>query len=206
MLLDHQQCYDALRSRDGRFDGRFWVGVRTTGIYCRPVCPSRTPLARNVDFYAHPAAAEDAGLRPCRRCRPETAPGSSDWSGNAAVIERALRLVDEGALDAGNVDALAARLHVGGRHLRRLFAEHLGTSPDAVARSRRAHLAKRLLVDTDLRVADVAFAAGFGSVRQCNDVVRQVFHLTPTEIRVGRASTPPVGPLRLRLAVRSPSP
>lgn len=204
MLLDHQQCYDALRSRDGRFDGRFWVGVRTTGIYCRPVCPSRTPLARNVDFYAHPAAAEDAGLRPCRRCRPETAPGSSDWAGNAAVVERALRLVDEGALDAGNVDALAARLHVGGRHLRRLFGEHLGTSPDAVARSRRAHLAKRLLVDTDLRVADVAFAAGFGSVRQCNDVVRQVFHLTPTEIRVGRTRMPPVGQLRLRLAVRPP--
>lgn len=204
MLLDHQRCYDALRSRDVRFDGRFWVGVRTTGVYCRPVCPSRTPLARNVDFYAHPAAAEDAGFRPCRRCRPETAPGSSDWSGNAAVVDRALRLVDEGALDDANVDALAARLHVGSRHLRRLFREHLGTSPDAVARSRRAHLAKHLLVDTDLRVADVAFAAGFGSVRQCNDVVRQVFHLTPTQIRSGRTSPPPAGPLHLRLAVRPP--
>ncbi len=204
MLLDHQQCYDAMRSRDERFDGRFYVGVRTTGIYCRPVCPSRTPLARNVDFYAHPAAAEDAGLRPCRRCRPETAPGSSDWSGNAGLVERAVRLIDEGALDTGSVDELAARLLVGGRHLRRLFAEHLGTSPDAVARSRRAHLAKRLLVDTDLRVADIAFAAGFGSVRQCNDVVRHTFQLTPTEIRRDRRGTPPAGPLRLHLSVRRP--
>ena len=204
MLLDHQQCYDAMRSRDRRFDGRFWVGVRTTGVYCRPVCPSRTPLARNVDFYVHAAAAEDAGFRPCRRCRPETAPGSSDWYGSAAVTERALRLIDEGALDVGDVDSLAARLHVGGRHLRRLFADHVGTSPDAVARSRRAHLAKRLLVETDLRVADVAFAAGFGSVRQCNDVVRRTFHVTPSQIRADRSGTPPVGPLRLRSAVRPP--
>ncbi len=203
MQLDHQQCYDALRSRDGRFDGRFFVGVRTTGIYCRPICPSRTPLARNVDFYAHPAAAEDAGLRPCRRCRPETAPGSSDWAGGAAVVERALRLIDEGALDESSVDELAGRLLVGGRHLRRLFADHVGAAPDAVARSRRAHLAKRLLIETDLRVADVAFAAGFGSVRQCNDVVRATFHATPSELRRDRKAAP-AGPLRLRLAVRRP--
>lgn len=206
--LDHQQCYDALCSRDVRFDGRFFVGVRTTGIYCRPICPSRTPLSRNVDFYAHPAAAEDAGLRPCRRCRPETAPGSSDWSGGAAIVERALRLIDEGALDGGpgsgnSVDALAARLLVGGRHLRRLFADHVGAAPDAVARSRRAHLAKRLVVETDLRIADIAFAAGFGSVRQCNDVVRATFHATPTELRSDRRRQPS-GPLRLRLAVRPP--
>ncbi len=204
VLLDDRQCYDALRSRDERFDGRFWVGVRTTGIYCRPVCPSRTPLARNVDFYAHPAAAEDAGFRPCRRCRPETAPGSADWAGGSAVVERALRLIDEGGLDTASVDALAARLLVGGRHLRRLFQHHLGTSPDAVARSRRAHLAKQLLVDTDLRVADVAFAAGFGSVRQCNDVVRQVFRATPTEIRRHRRTEPPSGTFRLHLAARPP--
>lgn len=202
--LDHQQCYDALRSRDVRFDGRFWVGVRTTGIYCRPICPSRTPRSVNVDFYAHPAAAEDAGLRPCRRCRPETAPGSSEWSGNAAVVERAIRLIDEGALDVAGVADLAHRLHVGDRHLRRLFADHVGTTPDAVARSRRAHLAKRLLVETDLRIADIAFAAGFGSVRQCNDVVKATFHLTPTEIRLGRRAGDAVGTLRLRLAVRQP--
>ena len=205
MLLDHQQCYDAMRSRDARFDGRFWVAVRTTGVYCRPICPSRTPLARNVDFFAHPAAAEDAGFRPCRRCRPETAPGSAAWSGNAAVVDRALRLIDEGALDEAPVDDLAARLHVGGRHLCRLFVDHLGATPDAVARSRRAHLAKRLLLETDLRVADVAFAAGFGSVRQCNDVVKATFRATPTELRRdrGRASGGP-GPLAIRLAVHRP--
>jgi len=206
--LDHGQCYEALRSRDPRFDGRFWVGVRTTGVYCRPVCPSRTPLARNVDFYAHPAAAEDAGLRPCRRCRPDASPGSSGWKGGAGVVDRALRLIDEGALDVGDVAALAARLHVGDRHLRRLFVEHLGTTPDAVARTRRAHLARRLLVDTDLKVADVAFAAGFGSVRQCNDVCRAVFRATPSELRAEprRGAAAPSGPgaLTLRLAARPP--
>lgn len=205
--LDSRRCYDALCSRDARFDGRFWVGVRTTGVYCRPVCPSRTPLARNVDFYAHPAAAEDAGLRPCRRCRPDASPGSSEWSGAAAVVDRAIRLIEEGALDDGSVDDLAVRLHVGGRHLRRLFAEHLGTSPDAVARSRRAHLAGRLLAETDLRVADIAFSAGFGSVRQCNDVVRSTFHATPTQLRAARRGPlPSQGParLQLRLAVRAP--
>jgi AraC family transcriptional regulator of adaptative response / DNA-3-methyladenine glycosylase II len=213
--LDHQQCYEALRSRDARFDGRFWVGVRTTGVYCRPVCPSRTPLSRNVDFFAHPAAAEDAGLRPCRRCRPEAAPGSSGWKGAAGVVDRAVRLIDEGALDDGDVGTLARRLHVGDRHLRRLFAEHLGTTPDAVARSRRAHLARRLLADTDLRVADIAFAAGFGSVRQCNDVLKATFRATPTELRAdlrptgrtpsrsGSAGVAP-GSLTLRLAARPP--
>ncbi|HEU5082643.1 MAG TPA: AlkA N-terminal domain-containing protein [Acidimicrobiales bacterium] len=211
-MLDHGQCYEAMRSRDPRFDGRFWVGVRTTGVYCRPVCPSRTPLARNVDFYAHPAAAEDAGFRPCRRCRPDAAPGSSGWKGGAGVVDRALRLIDEGALDHGDVAALARRLHVGDRHLRRLFVEHLGTTPDAVARSRRAHLARRLLADTDLRVADIAFAAGFGSVRQCNDVVRATFHATPTQLRADLRSgrrprslpATPSGVLTLRLPVRAP--
>ena len=218
MSLDHQQCYEALRSRDARFDGRFWVGVRTTGIYCRPVCPSRTPLSRNVDFFAHPAAAEDAGLRPCRRCRPEAAPGSNGWKGAAGVVDRAVRLIDEGALDGGDVSALARRLHVGDRHLRRLFVEHLGTTPDAVARSRRAHLARRLLAATDLRVADIAFAAGFGSVRQCNEVLKATFRATPTELRAdlrtaggtpsrtgSRDVTPTAsGALSLRLAVRPP--
>lgn len=204
MALDHQRCYDALRSRDARFDGRFFVGVRTTGVYCRPICPSRTPLARNVDFYAHPAAAEAAGFRPCRRCRPETAPGSADWDGSSAIVERAMRLIDEGALDDGSVEVLAARLHVGGRHLRRLFADHLGTSPDAVARSRRAHLARRLLAETDLRVADIAFAAGFGSVRQCNDVIRETFRATPSELRGRSPVAAGAGTLTLRLAVREP--
>jgi AraC family transcriptional regulator, regulatory protein of adaptative response / DNA-3-methyladenine glycosylase II len=210
--LDHGRCYEALRSRDPRFDGRFWVGVRTTGVYCRPVCPSRTPLERNVDFFAHPAAAEAAGLRPCRRCRPEAAPGSGRWKGSAGVVDRALRLIDEGALDAGDVASLAGRLHVGERHLRRLFREHLGTTPDAVARTRRAHLARRLLAETDLSVADVAFAAGFGSVRQCNDVCRAVFHATPTQLRADLRAAPGApgppddlpGGLALRLPARPP--
>lgn len=196
-------------SRDRRFDGRFWVAVRTTGIYCRPICPSRTPLARNVDFYAHPAAAEDAGFRPCRRCCPEAAPGSFTWVGAVAVVDRAVCLIDEGALDAGTVADLGARLHVGDRQLRRLFREHLGTSPDAVARTRRAHLAKQLLIETDLSVSDVAFAAGFGSVRQCNDVIRATFHLTPTALRAERrrpsvAVASATLPLRFRLPARPP--
>lgn len=207
MLLDHQRCYDATRSRDPRFDGRFWIGVTTTGVYCRPVCPSRTPLSRNVTFYAHPAAAEDAGFRPCRRCQPDAAPGSPAWRGNAEVVDRALRLIADGALDSGSVDDLAARLNVGGRHLRRLFVDHVGTGPDAVARTRRAHLARRLLTDTDLPVAQIAFAAGFGSVRQCNDVVRATFEATPTQLRARRRHAPaPVadGTLALRLPVRAP--
>lgn len=206
--LDHDQCYRALQSRDARFDGRFWVGVHTTGIYCRPVCPSRTPLARNVGFFAHPAAAEDAGFRPCLRCRPDVAPGSPDWGADAGVVDRALRLIDQGALDEGSVDDLAARLAVGARHLRRLFVERIGTGPDAVARSRRAHLARQLLADTDLPVATVAFAAGFGSVRQCNDVVRSTFGCTPTELRArtGRVAEPArgAGELHLRLPARPP--
>lgn len=205
--LDHQQCYDAMSSRDSRFDGRFWIGVATTGVYCRPVCPSRTPLSRNVTFYAHPAAAEDAGFRPCRRCQPDAAPGSAAWRGGAEVVDRALRLIAQGALDTGSVDVLAARLHVGGRHLRRLFHDHVGTGPDAVARTRRAHLARRLLIDTSLPVADVAFAAGFGSVRQCNDVVRATFHATPTQVRSARSSklSGVAGErLRIRVPVRAP--
>lgn len=213
VLLDHQQCYDAMRSRDRRFDGRFWVGVRTTGIYCRPICPSRTPLQRNVDFYAHPAAAEDAGLRPCRRCQPDAAPGSAAWLPNATMVDRAVRLIEQGALDDGSVADLAKRLHVGDRHLRRLFVEHLGTTPDAVARSRRAHLARRLLIDTDLGVADIAFSAGFGSIRQCNDVVRTTFGTTPTQLRrTGRtkslnravAAAPEGSQFSLRLPARTP--
>ncbi len=211
--LDPARCYDALASRDPRFDGRFWVGVRTTGVYCRPVCPSRTPKAANVAFYSHPAAAEASGFRPCRRCAPDAAPGSPAWRGGADVVDRALRLVEAGALDDGTVGALARRLAVGERHLRRLFAERVGTSPDVVARSRRAHLARRLLAETDLAVADVAFAAGFGSVRQCNDVVRATFGRTPTELRRDAAARRPAGAapvspegdaLALRLPVRAP--
>jgi len=133
MLHDHGRCYRALEARDGRFDGRFFVGVLTTGIYCRPICPARTPLRRNVTFYPSAAAAAEAGFRPCRRCRPESAPGTPAWQGTSATVARALRLVDGGALDTGDVDGLARRLGIGERHLRRLFRRQLGASPIAVA-------------------------------------------------------------------------
>lgn len=202
MHLDPDRCYDALLARDRRFDGRFFTGVRTTGIYCRPICPARTPLRRNVEFFAHAAAAEEAGYRACRRCRPELAPGSPGWDRTPEVIVRALRLIDDGALDAGgDVPALAARLHVGDRHLRRLFVEHVGATPLAVARSRRAHFARRLLDETALSVSEIAFAAGFGSLRACNETMRAVFARTPSELRGRRAIA---GGITVRVPFRPP--
>src|SRR2546426_4170293 len=129
MMLDEDICYRAAKSRDARFDGRFFTAVKTTGIYCRSICPARTPLRQNVRFFACAAAAEEAGFRPCLRCRPESAPGTPAWLGTSATVERALRLIEAGALDGDGVESLAARLGVGPRHLRRLFTEHLGTSP-----------------------------------------------------------------------------
>ncbi|HVI22856.1 MAG TPA: Ada metal-binding domain-containing protein, partial [Myxococcales bacterium] len=172
LLLDEDVCYRALRTRDARFDGRFFIGVRTTGIYCRPICPARPPLRKNIVFFPCAAAAEGAGFRPCLRCRPETAPGSPRWVGTAATVSRALRLIETGALDDGAIGALAAALGIGERQLRRLFAHHLGTSPLAVAASRRAHQARLLLEATDLPVTQVAFASGYRSLRQFNDAMR----------------------------------
>jgi len=143
--LDPEACYRALESRDARFDGRFFTGVVSTGIYCRPVCPARTPKRAGVQFFACAAAAEASGFRPCRRCRPETAPGTPPWVGTPTTVARALRLIDEGALDRAGIDDLAERLGVGARHLRRLFEEHVGATPLAFARTRRAHVARRLL-------------------------------------------------------------
>src|SRR5688572_7178837 len=161
MHLAPETCYRALRTRDARFDGRFFVAVRTTGIYCRPICPARTPRRENCQFVACAAAAEAAGFRPCRRCRPEAAPGTPAWLGTSTTVSRGLRLIAEGALDAGGVPALAARLGIGERQLRRLFVEHLGAAPLAIARTRRAHFAARLLAETDWPVSRVALAAGF---------------------------------------------
>ena len=172
MELDADQCYTAIKSRDARFDGHFFIGVKTTGIYCRPVCPARTPKRANVTFYRHPAEAEAAGLRPCLRCRPETAPGTPAWNGTSATVARALRLINENLADDFDLETLAARLGVGDRHLRRLFNEHLGASPVAVAQSYRVQLAKRLLTDSTLPVTDIAFAAGFQSVRRFNHVFK----------------------------------
>jgi AraC family transcriptional regulator of adaptative response / DNA-3-methyladenine glycosylase II len=207
MELDHDICHRALRARDPRFDGRFFTGVATTGVYCRPVCPARTPRSAHCTFFACAAAAEEAGFRPCRRCRPETAPGTPAWRGTSATVARALRLIDEGALDDAGVEALAGRLGIGDRHLRRLFAEQLGASPLRVAHTRRVHFAKRLLEETDLSMTRIALAAGFRNVRRFNAAVRATFDRTPTAIRTrvraGRR-TAGDGLVTLRLAYRPP--
>jgi AraC family transcriptional regulator of adaptative response / DNA-3-methyladenine glycosylase II len=205
MKFDRAVCYQAMRSRDRRFDGRFFVGVHTTGIYCRPICPAPTPKLQNVDFYPCAAAAEEAGFRPCRRCRPETAPGTPAWIGSSAVVARALRLIRAGALDEGDVGALAARLGIGARQLRRLFEQHLGASPAAIARARRVHFARTLLDQSDMRIAAVAFSAGFRSVRQFNHAVRATFKLSPRALRNKRRVAPsPAAPLTIRLPYRPP--
>jgi AraC family transcriptional regulator of adaptative response / DNA-3-methyladenine glycosylase II len=199
--------YEALRTRDARFDGRFFVGVVTTGIYCRPICPARTPRRENVRFFEHAAGAEAAGFRPCRRCRPETAPGTPAWAGTSATVSRALRLIGDGALDRGGVDDLAGRLGVGSRHLRRLFLQHVGATPLAVASTRRLHFARKLLDETTLGMEDVAVAAGFASARRFRTVVRGTFGFAPTELRrrAKRREAPvPEGRLALRLPYRAP--
>lgn len=205
MELDPALCYQALRSRDRRFDGRFFTGVTTTGIYCRPVCPARTPKAENVRFFPSAAAAEDAGHRPCLRCRPETSPGTPAWLGSSDTVSRAVRLIAEGALDEGSVDDLAARLGVGSRQLRRLFMEHLGAPPIAIARARRVHFARSLLDDTDLSVTDIAFASGFGSIRQFNDAMQATFQAPPTALRRRKArGRREAGTLSVKLSYRPP--
>jgi len=181
--LDEALCERARVARDARFDGQFFVGVRTTGIYCRPVCPVRLPRAENVRFFDTAAAAGAAGFRPCLRCRPETAPGTPVWQGTSTTVSRGLRLINEGALDGRSVGELAGRLGVTARHLSRLFDRHLGASPIAVAQTRRLQFAKKLLDETALTVTSVAMAAGYGSVRRFNDHVRQVYGKTPTQLR-----------------------
>jgi AraC family transcriptional regulator of adaptative response/methylated-DNA-[protein]-cysteine methyltransferase len=185
-MLDHAECERARVARDPAYDGRFFTGVRTTGVYCRPVCPVRPARPANVRFYASAAAAEAAGFRPCLRCRPETAPFCPAWKGSRATVERAARLiVEEGALDSdgGSVEILAARLGVGTRHLARLFSKHLGASPIQMARTARVQRAKRLLDETDLPMTEVALRAGFGSLRRFNAVFAETYRRPPTEIR-----------------------
>ena len=206
-MLDPAHCYEAVLSRDRRFDGRFFAGVVTTGIYCRPVCPVKPAKPENVRWFACSAAAEAAGFRPCRRCRPETAPGTPAWTGTSAVVSRALRLIAAGALDDRDVDGLADRLGVGARQLRRLFAEHLGASPARVARARRVHFARTLIDETDLPMAEVAFAAGFGSVRDFNHALRATWRRSPTELRRARGARGPLADgagLVVRLPYRPP--
>ncbi len=202
-MLDDDACYTAMESRDARFDGRFYIGVVTTGIYCRPICPARTPRRRNVRFYASAAAAAEDGFRACRRCRPEAAPGTPARQGTSAAVSRALGLIAEGALDGADVGALAARVGLGERQLRRLFVEHVGASPLAVAGTRRVHLAKKLLDETPLPVTEIAFAAGFASVRRFNDAVRDAFGAAPRELRRG-APRRKQAEFELRLTYRPP--
>jgi AraC family transcriptional regulator, regulatory protein of adaptative response / DNA-3-methyladenine glycosylase II len=204
--LDPERCYRAVASRDARFDGWFFTAVRTTGIYCRPSCPARTPLARNVSFFTTAAAAQAAGFRACRRCRPDATPGSPDWDVRADVVARAMRLIADGEVERSGVPGLARRLGYSERQLNRLVVAELGVSPLALARAQRAHTARLLIETTDLGMADVAFAAGFASIRQFNDTIREVFATTPTGLRrtasAAVGATP--GELTLRLTARAP--
>lgn len=205
MQIDPALCYQALLTRDRRFDGRFFTAVTTTGIYCRPVCPARTPKRGNVRFYACAAAAEEAGFRPCRRCRPETAPGTPAWDGTSATVARALRLISQGVFDESNVEELAERVGVGGRHLRRLFMQHLGAAPIAVLRTQRLHLARQLIDETDLPMTEIAFASGFNSIRRFNQAFLESFRDSPTELRrKARRTGTAGGTLTMRLAYRPP--
>lgn len=197
----------ARRSRDARFDGKFFIAVTSTRIYCRPICPAKTSSDANVRYYATAAEAAAAGFRPCLRCRPETAPGSPAWLGTSAVVRRALRLIQEGALDENSVDELAARLGVGVRHLSRLFMRHVGASPAAIAQTRRLHFAKQLLDETELPITAIALASGFRSVRRFNDVFKAMYRRPPREIRKrgkNRGACGDAAEILLRLSYRPP--
>ncbi|WP_082406463.1 AlkA N-terminal domain-containing protein [Microbacterium sp. No. 7] len=206
--MTFDERYRAISSRDARFDGQFITAVHSTGIYCRPSCPARTPKATGVTFYPTSAAAHEAGYRACKRCLPEAAPGSPAWNLRGDVAGRAMRLIAEGVVEREGVAGLAARLGYSSRHLTRLLTAELGAGPIALARAQRAHTARMLLVGTDLPASDVAFSAGFSSVRQFNDTVREVFGMTPLQLRARRRTTggvaPVPGAIDLALPVRGP--
>lgn len=203
--LDRDACYRALRTRDARFDGRFYTAVLSTGIFCRPVCPARTPRAEHCVFFPSAAAAHAAGFRPCLRCRPELAPGVAGWRGTANTVSRALALIADGAWrEDQDVEGLAERLGVGGRHLRRLFARHVGAPPVAVAQAQRVLFAKRLLAETALPMAEVALASGFGSVRRFNEVMGRTFRRPPLTLRRGERDESSGGAIALRLPHTAP--
>jgi AraC family transcriptional regulator of adaptative response / DNA-3-methyladenine glycosylase II len=216
--LDADQCYVALQSRDQRFDGWFVTAVRTTGIYCRPSCPAITPKRTNVDFYPTAAAAQQRGFRACKRCRPDASPGSPEWNVRQDVVARAMRLVADGVVERDGVPGLARQLGYSERHLNRLFTDELGAGPLAVARAQRAQTARLLIETTRMSLTEVAFAAGFGSVRQFNDTIRDVFAASPSDLRsslraasgpteirgaMGPGAAAPLG-VAVRLAVRRP--
>jgi AraC family transcriptional regulator of adaptative response / DNA-3-methyladenine glycosylase II len=185
-MLDFTAQYEAFRRRDPAFDGIVFVAVKTTGVYCRPVCPARTPFARNTSFYPSAAAAERAGFRPCLRCRPETAPFCPAWKGTRTTVERALNLIEQGALDRNDVTVLAARLGIGPRHLSRLFADHLDASPLQVALSLRIQRAKRLLDNTGLSINEVARRAGVSHPRRMRAPFLQLYGRPQSVLRQAR--------------------
>jgi AraC family transcriptional regulator of adaptative response / DNA-3-methyladenine glycosylase II len=206
VIPDHDTCYHAVTGRDARFDGWFFTAVRTTKIYCRPSCPAQTPKRENVTFYASAAAAQRNGYRACKRCRPDASPGSPEWDVRADLTGRALRLIADGVVDRSGVSGLADRLGYSERQLNRTLTAEVGAGPLALARAHRAQTARILLETTDLPAADVAFAAGFASVRQFNDTIREIFAETPTGLRARRRrpSATTTGTIDLRLAMRAP--
>ena len=204
MELDVDACYEALKSRDARFDGRFFTGVTSTGIYCRPICPARLPARKNVRFYAFAAAAEEAGFRACKRCRPDRSPDSPDWDWRGDIVGRALRLIGDGVSDSDGIPAIADRLAVSERQLRRLFLSELGAAPGSVARTRRAQLARRLIEESTMPLSDVAHAAGYSSIRRFNASLKAAFGRTPTELRRIAAPKSNGAACRLTLPYRSP--
>ncbi|WP_458778932.1 DNA-3-methyladenine glycosylase 2 family protein [Arthrobacter sp. D3-16] len=199
--MDFWQRYRAIDARDTRFDGQFYTAVRTTGIYCRPSCPARTPKATNVTFYETSAAAHDAGYRACKRCLPEAVPGTPAWNVRQDVAGRAMRLINDGVVNRDGVDGLAARLGYSPRQLNRILSQELGAGPLSLARAGRAQTARTLLVSTSMKLADVAFAAGFSSVRQFNETMVEVFDMTPTALRAARHAKAPAGSTALTLSL-----
>ncbi len=183
MTLDWRVCSRARLSRDARFDGKFFIGVRGSGVYCRSICPAPTAKEKNCCYFPTAAAAAEAGYRPCLRCRPEASPGTPAWLGTSNTVARALRLISDSGLQDGGIESLAEKLGVGSRHLRRLFLKHLGATPSAVAHTRRLHFAKKLIDETALPMAHVAQASGFGCIRRFNAAIRNTYHRTPTQIR-----------------------
>lgn len=206
VIPDEETCVRACTSRDGRFDGWFVLAVRSTGIYCRPSCPAPvSPKRANMRFFATSAAAQRAGFRACKRCRPDASPGSPEWNVRADLVGRAMRLIADGVVDRDGVPGLARRLAVSERHLNRLLVAEVGASPLALARAQRAQTARLLIETTDLSFAHVAFGAGFASIRQFNDTIREVFATTPTALRTTHRRGPAAGgALTVRLPVRRP--
>src|SRR3954471_15626395 len=208
MPLDPLTCYRALRARDARFDGRFFVAVSSTRIYCRPVCTVKPPKRENCRFFPSAAAAEAGGYRPCLRCRPELAPGNASIDATTRLAQAAASMMEDGTLDSAGLDTLATRLGITDRHLRRAFAAEFGVSPVQFAQTQRLLLAKRLLTDTALPITEVAFASGFGSVRRFNTLFRQRYRLRPSQLRGERRSSAPVAAandaLNFELSFRPP--